>query len=388
MALLLTGLVLLSMVVVPGSGWRYAIDVDVYREGARALLAGQNLYTQDYQVGGVSLPFTYPPLAAMLFTPLAVLPYRVGMIGLLALTTFLMWWCLTIVLRRLGLPRVTAVWLLPFALLAEPAWETLGFGQVNVILMAMVIADTLTRSPRLPRGVLIGLAAAIKLTPAVFVLVYLVRRDWRASVTTVASGIGFTLLAAVLSPANSLTYWRDTLTDTGRIGGESYSSNQSVRGVLARLAEPGEEASTRVWFLLVLLTVGLIVLAMHRVHTLEQAPGPETGLVLLASMVALLASPVSWSHHWVWLVPTIIVLAASRRPVATVLAGLTTAAVAVAPHWRLPHNDGVEQLWPWWGHLVGNSYVLLALAVVVTTIVTPQILAASSPKSATSTKAA
>lgn len=365
-----------------GPSLRYAIDIDVYREGAKAFLAGDNLYTRSYQVGGIELPFTYPPLAAILFIPLALVPYGLALVSWSLLSAVLLWWCLAIVLRHL-LPalaaadhRVLAVWLLPLGLVAEPVRETLAFGQINIILMTLVLADTLTRRPRLPRGVLIGLAAAIKLTPAVFILVFLVQRQWRHAATTFLAGVGFTLAAAAFSLENSLTYWLSTLRDTGRIGNEAYASNQSVRGLLARLVEPGEQAPGLVWLVMVVICLGLIIAAMARVASAGDN-GP-LGVVLLASTVALLCSPVSWSHHWVWLVPlglALGVVAWQRRSVASgILAGLIAVVVLAPPHWLLPNDFGLEYDWAWWGHALGNSYVILALAVVFTSVLKPQVL--------------
>lgn len=359
---------LLPWLIDAGPALRYAIDIDVYRAGARAFLEGVNLYTRSYEVGGITLPFTYPPLAAILFIPVALVPYPVALVGWTLASAVLLWWCLVIVLRH-AVPavnhRVIATWILPLALLAEPVRETLGFGQINIILMALVLADTLTRRPWLPRGVLIGLAAAIKLTPAVFILVFLVRRQWRDAAVTFLSGVGFTLAAALVSWRNSWTYWLDTLTDTGRIGGEAYASNQSIRGVLARLAEPGEQADRLLWLVLVIGALGLIIVAMLRAQTM-------LATVLLASTAALLCSPVSWSHHWVWLIPVAVTLLLGPG---RVLGAVVLLAVFTSPHWLLPNNHGAEHAWPWWAQLVGSSYLLVTLAVVVAAIVSPRVLA-------------
>lgn len=359
---------LLPWLIDAGPALRYAIDIDVYRAGARAFLEGDNLYTRSYEVGGITLPFTYPPLAAILFIPVALVPYPVALVGWTLASAVLLWWCLVIVLRH-AVPavnhRVIATWILPLALLAEPVRETLGFGQINIILMALVLADTLTRRPWLPRGVLIGLAAAIKLTPAVFILVFLVRRQWRDAAVTFLSGVGFTLAAALVSWRNSWTYWLDTLTDTGRIGGEAYASNQSIRGVLARLAEPGEQADRLLWLVLVIGALGLIIVAMLRAQTM-------LATVLLASTAALLCSPVSWSHHWVWLIPVAVTLLLGPG---RILGAVVLLAVFTSPHWLLPNNHGAEHAWPWWAQLVGSSYLLVTLAVVVAAIVSPRVLA-------------
>lgn len=378
---------------------RYHIDFHVYREGAQALLAGENLYTQDYEVRGAILPFTYPPLAAILFVPLTWLPMMAGAALWTLANVALLWWCLVIVLRRTltrladADHRVVATWLLPVALLAEPVRETLSFGQINVLLMTLVLIDTLTRRPWLPRGVCIGLAAAIKLTPAVFLLYFLVRRDWRGAATAVASGVGFTLVAFLLSPGLSLTYWLNTLSDTGRIGGLAYAANQSIQGMLFRLMPDGPV--NLVWLFLVVVALAAIVTAMLRVRRAAGSSGEAAaGLVVLNSLVALLCSPVSWSHHWVWLVPLLVVagttwwrarssgdLVLRRMAAGGVL--LAAAAVLLAPHWSLPNTQDRELDWSLWLQPWGNMFLVVSVFAVISALLLPRALLALPPEPTT-----
>ncbi|MGP6173378.1 glycosyltransferase 87 family protein [Corynebacterium sp. A21] len=369
---------------------RYHIDFHVYREGALALLDGDNLYTRGYEVRGINLPFTYPPLAAMLFVPLTWIPMLLGAALWTLVTAALLWWCIVIVLRHC-LPRlansdhrVLATWLLPVALLFEPVRETLGFGQINVLLMAFVLVDTLSRRPWLPKGVLIGLAAAIKLTPAVFILYFLVRRDWKSAAITVGSGIGFTLLAFVLNPTISWTYWLDTLRDTGRIGGLAYTANQSIQGFLFRLLP--ENTVDPVWLVLVALALIGIIAAMFRVHRAAVSPAESAvGLVVLNSLVALVCSPVSWSHHWVWLLPLAIITgvtlcrarSAGDRLAERLSAGvfvLVLSSALLQPHWNLPNTQNRELDWSLWAQPWGNTYVIIAIFAVVSVLLVPRIL--------------
>lgn len=369
---------------------RYHIDFHVYREGAQALLDGDNLYTRDYEVRGITLPFTYPPLAAMLFVPLTWVPLMLGAALWTVITAALLWWCMVIVLRH-SLPkladrdhRMVASWLLPVALLFEPVRETFGFGQINVLLMAFVLVDVLARRPWLPRGVLIGLAAAIKLTPAVFILYFLVRRDWKGAAVTVGSGIGFTLLAFVLNPTISWTYWLDTLRDTGRIGGLAYTANQSIQGFLFRMLP--ENTVDPVWLALVALALIAIVAAMVRVHHAAVSPAESAvGLIVLNSLVALVCSPVSWSHHWVWLVPWAIVMGAAfwrarstgDRLTARLSGGVFALVVSCSllqPHWHLPNTQDRELDWSLWVQPWGNTYVIIAVFAVVSVLLVPRLV--------------
>ena len=67
--------------VLRGFHLRYYIDLDVYAAGGRAVLTGQSLYEDGFDARGAHLPFTYPPLAAMLFAPLSLLPHSVAAKG-------------------------------------------------------------------------------------------------------------------------------------------------------------------------------------------------------------------------------------------------------------------------------------------------------------------
>jgi len=174
----------------------YRLDLDVYRTGARVLLHGGDLYGRLPRLGGGHvLPFTYPPFAALAFIPLALAGYSTASWLLTAVTiasVAVTLWCFAAStaagtgtrMRRL-LP-----WALPAALLLEPVRSTLTYGQINALLMALVTVDCLTRAPRWPRGIGVGIAAALKLTPGVFVLFFLLRRDLRSAAR---AGLSFAL---------------------------------------------------------------------------------------------------------------------------------------------------------------------------------------------------
>ncbi|MCK7660087.1 glycosyltransferase 87 family protein [Corynebacterium antarcticum] len=360
---------------------RYHIDFDVYRSGGRALIDGVPLYTVSFPVGGIELPFTYPPIAAIFFAPTALVDRDLGAALMNVVSVAALWWCLVVVLDRLrpnwgpATGRTVALVLLALLLRLEPVTETLNFAQVNILLMAAVILDVLARRTRIPRGTLIGLAAAIKLTPAVFGLYFLVRRDWRSAGMCVLSGVGFTTLAWLITPANSAEYWLHTLSDPDRIGQLSYSGNQSIRGVLARIV--GEGLQTPLWFLAVLTVLAAVIVAMRR----AVAHGAFLGAILLNATVALLCSPVSWTHHWVWIAPVIVVLGVRALDLRGTRAGglafwlaasFFTAAV-VAPHWTLPYR-GAEEDWSPVALLVGGTYVLLAVILIGAATVAPEIL--------------
>lgn len=370
----------------------YHIDFHVYQLGAEAMVRGENIYTQDYAVADIMLPFTYPPLAAMVFSVFTFLPTNLGAAFLSVINIILLWHCLTMILRATttapsrsqGAPitdgvgsslsqRSAGIPLQLIALVAtvvlmwcEPVRSTMGYGQINIVLMWLVLMDTVGPQRRLlPQGVLVGLAAAIKLTPAVFGLYFLVRRQWGKAATAAASGVGFTGLAWLLSPENSKQYWFETLHTPSRIGGLSAESNQSLLGWLYRNAvlsaqaqgsEP-EEPSRLVWLVGVVAFLGLATWAM----VVLEREGHYVAMVFANASVALVCSPISWSHHWVWFAPLLTYLtvkawqcARSGRPIACVLAGVVLASaplIFTGAHWL-----GSQLLW------FREVYVLYALA--------------------------
>lgn len=351
----------------------YRIDLDVYRMGGQAWLQGSPLYGTgvSFQTqAGITLPFTYPPLAAIAFGPLALVPLSVGSVAITAVTLLLLVVSSWIVLTRLQVPQAwwlavgvagLAVWWL------EPVQENFRFGQVNVILMTLVIADCVPRRTPWPRGLLVGLAIALKLTPAVFLLYFLLRRDGRAILTAVASFAGATLLAFALAWRDSVQYWTVTVHDTTRIGNPSFQTNQNVAGALARL---GLTQSTQfgLWTAACLAVLALTVWAVRRVLAAppDDVDSAPTVALICVALFGLVVSPVSWSHHWVWIVPTTLVLAVLAVRRRDVLLGLVCVAGVALTVWTpiqlLPEHQ--EAAASGWRQFFGMSYVWWALAVI------------------------
>lgn len=358
----------------------YHVDFDVYRAGGRAVLDGQPLYEGLFHVYGIHLPFTYPPLSAIIFTPLAALPDGVGYWAFTALSLVAVVFTTAVVLVALigesgcHLPRRRALGygllLLPVAVWLWPLTHTLEFGQINILLMAMVVADLLLPRTPWPRGTLVGFAAALKLTPAVFVLYPLVRRQWRDAVTVALSGVVFTALAWIILPADSHRYWFSTLSDPGRIGDLAYAANQSLRGALARFTD--DPYQSWMWISASLIVSLVIVAAVVR----QVAAGAVTAAVCTTSLLALLVSPVSWAHHWVWVLPMLLVTGVAwwnnRRIAALVLFIATLLVSTILPvHLYLTSGHGAEADWSLWMKLAAPSFVWCGLLWAGVTLVAP-----------------
>ncbi|MET8848986.1 glycosyltransferase 87 family protein [Amycolatopsis sp. NPDC004625] len=356
-----------------GGRWRfpaYRVDLDVYRLGSAALLHGQALYGTLPPTGdGQSLLFTYPPFAAIVLAPLALLPYWAACLALTLLTLGLLALVLVTVLRAFGTRcdwRRVGVLLLAAEVL-EPVLRTLYAGQIDLLLLALVVLDVLVDTPRWPRGLLIGLAAAVKLTPAVFLLYFLLRRDTRAAVTALVTFLAATALGFLLAGADSVRYWTGALWDTGRVGEPTYAGDQSLLGLLARAGVP-PEARTAWW--LPLVAVVLLLTAWGVRGAL--AAGETTVALGLNAVGGLLVSPISWTHHWVWAVVVLLGWAElarrTRRRAFAVVAGIGAVLFVAGPQWWWPRGGEVERHWTFAQQLTGNGYVLFGLAVLVTAL--------------------
>jgi len=381
----------------------YRIDADVYRMGGQAWLEDRALYADGAVFrteGGLELPFTYPPVAAIAFSPLALIPLPAASVLITAVTLVLLALSTWIVLTRLdvaqawplrGRPAVRRAWLAAGLAAAsvttlEPVWANFSFGQINVMLMTLVIADCVPRRTPWPRGLLLGLAIAVKLTPAVFLVYFAVRRDGRAALTAVATFAATTALGFALAAGDSVRYWTVTLRDTDRIGNATLNTNQNVAGALARLGLEGD-AHFVVWAAACFAVLGLAVWAARR----AVAAGEPTLALVCVALFGLVVSPVSWSHHWVWALPALTVttvLALRRRDAALGLVSAAGLALMVWPPIALlPEHE--ESAASWWRQLLGMSYVWWALATIaVAGLRVSAPAAASRPRSPGSAPAA
>lgn len=338
------GLVLVVVAAALLQVHRGFLDLEVYAFGARTLLDGGHLYAADDPATG--LPFTYPPFAALLMAGLALLPLPVS--AALWAATGVLALALVVHVVRPDLAPWAVLGVCVAALALEPVRETLTFGQVNLLLMALVVVDLLGPRRRWS-GALVGLAAAVKLTPLVFVVLLLGTGRRGDAARAVVAVVGAGVVGALVAPRSSWDYWTSVLADPERPGSPAFATNQSVSGVLARAL--GGPAPTLLW-LIVAGAVSLGVLALGCVWWRRGDPALGVGL---AAVAMLLASPISWSHHWVWALPVALVLL--ERGPRWAAAGWA-AVFVLAPFWLLPHRDDVEYAWSPAQQVVGSAYVV------------------------------
>ncbi|OBG29301.1 hypothetical protein A5764_22335 [Mycobacterium sp. 852002-51057_SCH5723018] len=355
------------------------LDLQVYRAGGHALLTGNSVYAADFASVNHSpngLPFTYPPFSALTFVALALLPATAAAVLMVVLNAAACVVLLGLVLtavhgtwRRPPVPiparAATAVLTAALAFVVSvPVQANFTYGQLDLILAAAVALEILPPSVPWPRGLLVGLAAAIKLTPAVFVGYFLVTRQWRALAVSLAAAASAVALGWLADPADTVRYFTSTVFDAGRIGRLSFHSNQSLRGVIERI--PTLDASRGV--LVVALTVGVLALAVAAIEVSRRCHD-TVAAVLSAAFLGLLCSPVSWGHQWVWLSAAAVYFLMRwtvAGGVGNVVAGLAVALLTLAPPWMLlPHDGGRERGWNGIEQLLGSAWALTALALLV-----------------------
>ena len=350
-----------------GQGWPF-VDLGVYRQGGAAALDGRSLY--DLRFPG-ALAFTYPPAAALLFTGLVPLRMAVLEPSVTAVSMLLLPVTLALALRlrpaREWLTRAQAICLAlaaaAGALWLEPVWTALRYGQIDLLIAALVLYD-LSRDQRCRwQGAGIGLAAGLKLTPAIFAVYLLLTRRVRAALVSLGVFAVTVALGFALIPNDARAFWGGAFLDSSRVGRAENAANQSLRGAYVRVLH---SLGVDPLWMLTALAIGVLGITLA-----AQAGrrGDDVRGFALCALCGLLISPVSWSHHWVLAVPALVVLGWSALRAFSVTRLLACAAVVAVglshliwwvPINRPPHSElhlNPPQL------LFGDAYVLIALAV-------------------------
>ncbi|MBT2420231.1 DUF2029 domain-containing protein [Streptomyces sp. ISL-22] len=307
----------------------------------------------DYRVPGTTYGFTYPPFAAVAMLPMALLGLRAAIAVALLLNLAALAFVLRVLAGRAWRRHGWFGCALAACGLAlfEPLRDTFSFGQVNILLLALVLLDCWLLATGRGRwaGVGIGLAAAIKLTPALFIGLLLVARRRRTAAVATAVAAGATALAAWVAPDASRYYWTHAMWDTTRVGRLDYVSNQSLQGILARLGV----SDRLVWAVAVLLVLGVWAARTRR----AVAAGDWTAAFALTGLTACLVSPITWVHHLVWLLPSFAVLLRAGHPR---LAGVLYAPLCTSVVWLwFDDASGVD------GFLGSNIYAWITLGLLL-----------------------
>jgi alpha-1,2-mannosyltransferase len=392
----------------------YPVDLRVYRDGGLIVRQISPPYDShlthplyDWPVNNEALKFTYTPFAAIFFALVSWIPWwllpRLTQVANLIFLLIAAWYTMGALGYRDRRVRLGGALLGAAAgLLTEPVFRTMYLGQINLLLMAVLIWDLRQPDSRRWKGIATGLAAGVKLVPLIFIPYLLLTRKFRAAALAFAGFAGTVGLGFVILPGESKLWWLHGLfIQDGRTGFVGWGGNQSLRAIMTRLLG-SINAATVPWVAvaLVVTVIGLISAAL-----LDRAGHALLGL-LTTALVGLLDSPISWDHHWVWVVPGMMAAAhyavrawqAGRRPAAAGCAAVAVAVLLIFLPWpgslwsypsTGPGNFTKGLIWagpntavtkyvkygdqPWfleyhWAglqNLAGNAYILTGLALLV-----------------------
>jgi integral membrane protein len=340
----------------------FPIDMVVYREGVKAFLEHRSVYSAPMPAGDIQLPFIYPPFGALAMVPLTAfdaIDHTLAGNIMVILSDLLVLVCLYFVFRAVLkkpeflLPVTAITWAI--VLHFEPVDLNNNYAQINIVVMALVILDLVPRKQFLPQGILIGVAAAIKITPLAMLFYFLVRREWKQIATALFSAVAATLLAAAFRWEAFVEFFSSTLLDMGSgrdFGvGTEYQSNSSIKGAIQRMYPSTESMEANgltiglAWIAASLIVIVVVAWLIKRLCAEQLLVDAQ----LVTALTVLLISPVSWSHHWVWLTLIIPVFAYrawswlstgwAARSLLAVLIAWAALLLTVPPKW-------------WWGDQV------------------------------------
>jgi alpha-1,2-mannosyltransferase len=366
---------LLALSVAGRLAWTYLVpnganfvDLHVYVGGAATIGTGHALYDFTYadQTPDFPLPFTYPPFAAVVFYPLHLLPF-----GLVSFA-----WTVGIMAALYGVVRISqrllgggsrraAMCWTAVGIWIEPLRSTLDYGQINVLLCLAVLYAVYSTRWWLS-GLLVGVAAGIKLTPAISGVYFLGVRRWGTALFAAVVFVSTVAISALVVGDQARYYFTHLIFDPGRVGSVATSFNQSWRGAISRIV--GHDAGYSLPVLIaILLTAVLAVLAWRAIGAGRTAGPDRLGGIVVVQLFGLLLSPVSWTHHWVWLLPTMIWLIhgpLKDRRGARIFGWGWLALTLIGPPWLLSFAQ--PTIWqtgrPWYLAWAGLVYIVAAVA--------------------------
>jgi alpha-1,2-mannosyltransferase len=346
------------------------VDLHVYIGGAATIDHPGSLYSYVYadQTPDFPLPFTYPPFAAVVFYPLHLVPF--GLVAFLwqVGTMAALYGVVRISQRLLGVPagsghRAAMLWT-AITIWIEPLRGTFDYGQVNVLLVLAALWAVYSTRWWLS-GLLVGVAAGVKLTPAITGVYFVGVRRWGAAVFSAVVFVATVAVSALVVGGETRYYFTDLIRDTDRVGPICTTFNQSWRGAICRIF--GHDTGYGPVVLTgIAVTAVLAILAWRALNAGRTEPD-RLGMLLVVELFGLLLSPISWTHHWVWLVPLMIWLIhgpLSERRGARILGWGWLVLTIIGVPWLLSFAQ--PTIWqhgrPWylaWGGLV---YIVATLA--------------------------
>ena len=334
-------------------------DADVYRLGAHLAISGSDLYPQVARH-----PFTYPPFAALLFVALLLPPEPAMAIAWTNLNTLCLGAAAWLSLGSVGVTESRNRLLLTLAVCALTVWldpieATLLMGQINLLLLALILADLLLPDGSRFKGLLLGLATGLKLEPGIFIVYLLLTRRFAAAARAIGAFAATVVIGFILLPRDSVEYWAGTFLESRRVGDAANPRSESIQSLVTRWLH-GTPPAPLVLGLdaaVAALTLAIAVRAHRR--------GDELLAACVVAAGMLLVSPITWQHHWVWVLPMLIWLgreAVSKRSLAALGAAALIAADFLArPYSWIPVDPVQDAHLGWLALLASSTYPVATL---------------------------
>jgi alpha-1,2-mannosyltransferase len=344
----------------------FPIDFAVYRDAATNMMHGGATYRAHFTF--VHLNFTYPPFALLIFSVLTMLSPLVvlaiwWLLSSVALVVFVMLALnsLTELPRRIVVPASLAL-VGASCLLLEPIRSSMDLGQINFFLMLAILVDVLGVRPS-SRGLLTGLAAAIKLTPLMYITYFAVIRSRAAALRVLGTFVAAAVVAWLALPSDSVLFWFHQAFSPGHKGGVKGTANQSWFGLVGHFSSTLGSLTTVVWLA---LSVATFLLGLRLAKRYVTTARPIEALLALA-LTELLVSPVSWAHHWSWIILLPVILIAKWRQdrwVSGAMLLLLLVAAAAPYRWHRYnwYNHGVLPILPGFSLLFAGVVLMIAMA--------------------------
>lgn len=248
--------------------------------------------------------FTYPPGAIFFFWPVQYLGTRFWEYFSVLASLWSMSVSFAIVLHKLrsvAWRNALAIgfWLsIVFAAIYPPMMSDLVWGNISTVILGMTVLDFFVIPPKY-RGVVTGLAAAVKIYPIIFVAWWAWRRRWAEVRLALVSVAGITLLASLIWWPSAHTYFMTQVFGGGviqRFQGPSFNSS-SIFTFFTR--PPFEAGAVPVW-VAALLSLALLALAFRGAARLVADSHFMSGFIVLSASMRIIM-PVAWDHYFVFL---------------------------------------------------------------------------------------
>jgi alpha-1,2-mannosyltransferase len=307
-------------------------DLKVYLDAARHLVAGGDPWAQN----PLGWSYLYPPPTPWMFVPLTKM--SVDAAGLIytvigvACLGYVIWAALRHVMpahpRRVFL---LAVSVLPFCTWFGPVVDSLELGNIDLIILALLIADFTHLRHTRAHGVLIGIATLIKLQSGLFVVFLLLDKRFRSSINATAVFLVVSLAALVAQPDLSRHYWTSVFPHLSeRMGGAPEALySYSFLSALTRITHDHDIARA-IWLPLCAIVLVAGAVLMRRACR----NGDEFLAVVLCGLISVSITSLAWVHYWVWLVPLTIVLLVRSVQRGSVPLAVATLGIAAVVHTR------------------------------------------------------